>query len=165
MRVQKRSGKIEDVKFDKVTLRISNLCEGLSPSVDPTVVAQKVFSSMYDGIKTTEIDTLSAEICIGMITEDPDYETLATRIVASNIRKQAPNNFHLAMKKLYAEGIVTEDVVRVAKDVKDSIVFERDFDFGYFGLKTLEKGYLQKINGHVVETPQYMWMRVAIGIH
>jgi len=165
MRVQKRSGKIEDVKFDKVTLRISNLCDGLSTSVDPTVVAQKVFSSMYDGIKTTEIDTLSAEICIGMITEDPDYETLATRIVASNIRKQAPNNFHIAMKKLHAEGIVTEDVVKTAKEVKDSIVPERDFDFGYFGLKTLEKGYLLKINGHVVETPQYMWMRVAVGIH
>ena len=165
MRVQKRSGKIEDVKFDKVTLRISNLCDGLSDAVDPTVVAQKVFSSMYDGIKTTEIDTLSAEICIGMITEDPDYETLATRIVASNIRKQAPNNFHLAMKKLHAEGIVTEDVVKTAKEVKDSIVPERDFDFGYFGLKTLEKGYLLKINGDVVETPQYMWMRVAVGIH
>lgn len=165
MRVEKRSGKIEDVKFDKVTLRILNLCHRLSDVVDPTKVAQKVFSSMYDGIKTTEIDTLSAEICIGMITEDPDYEILATRIVASNIRKQAPPNFLVAMEKLHAASIVTDEVVEVAKKVKDHVQAPRDFDFGYFGLKTLERGYLLRVDGHVVETPQYMWMRVAIGIH
>jgi len=165
MRVTKRSGRVEDVKFDNVTNRISKLTEGLSNSVDVTKVAQQVFSSIYDGIKTHEIDTLSAEICIGMITSDPDYEILATRITASNIQKRAPNNFSIAMRKLHKAGIVTHEVLEVSTKVKDDIKHERDYDFGYFGLKTLEKGYLQKIDGEIIETPQYMYMRVAIGIH
>ena len=165
MRVTKRSGRVEDVKFDNVTNRISKLTEGLSNSVDVTKVAQQVFSSIYDGINTHEIDTLSAEICIGMITSDPDYEILATRITASNIQKRAANNFHIAMRKLHKAGIVTHEVLEVSSKVKDDIKPERDFEFGYFGLKTLEKGYLQKIDGEIIETPQYMYMRVAIGIH
>lgn len=165
MRVTKRSGRIEDMKFDKVTSRISTLTDGLSKNVDSSKVAQQVFSSMYDGITTHEIDTLSAEICIGMITSDPDYEVLATRIVASNIQKNAPNTFHVAMKKLASSGIVTNEVVEVAAQVKEYVKKERDFDFGYFGLKTLEKSYLQKADGKVMETPQYMFMRVSIGIH
>jgi ribonucleotide reductase alpha subunit len=165
MRVTKRSGRIEDMKFDKVTSRISTLTNGLSENVDSSKVAQQVFSSMYDGITTHEIDTLSAEICIGMITSDPDYEVLATRIVASNIQKTAPSTFHVAMKKLASSGIVTNEVVEVAAQVKDHVRKERDFDFGYFGLKTLEKSYLQKADGKIMETPQYMFMRVSIGIH
>ena len=165
MRVTKRSGRIEDMKFDKVTSRISTLTDGLSENVDSSKVAQQVFSSMYDGITTHEIDTLSAEICIGMITSDPDYEVLATRIVASNIQKTAPNTFHTAMKKLASSGIVTNEVVEVAAQVKEHVKKERDFDFGYFGLKTLEKSYLQKAYGKVIETPQYLFMRVSIGIH
>ena len=165
MRVTKRNGRVEDMKFDKVTTRISNLIHGLSPEVDPTKVAQQVFSSMYDGIKTQELDTLSAEICIGMITSDPDYEVLATRIVASNIQKQAPNTFVDAMKALHEGGVVTDEIVRVADLVNEYIKPERDFDYGYFGLKTLEKSYLQKVNGKICETPSYMFMRVAIGIH
>ena len=165
MRVTKRSGRVEDVKFDNVTNRISKLTEGLSETVDVTKIAQQVFSSIYDGIKTPEIDTLSAEICIGMITSDPDYEILATRITASNIQKRAANNFHIAMRKLHKAGIVTHEVLEVSSKVKDEIKPERDFDFGYFGLKTLEKGYLQKIDGEIIETPQYLYMRVAIGIH
>jgi ribonucleoside-diphosphate reductase alpha chain/ribonucleoside-diphosphate reductase subunit M1 len=165
MRVTKRSGRVEDVKFDNVTNRISKLTYGLSDTVDVSKVAQQVFSSIYDGIKTHEIDTLSAEICIGMITSDPDYETLATRITASNIQKRASNNFNIAMRKLHKAGIVTHEVLEVSAKVKDDIKPERDYDFGYFGLKTLEKGYLQKIDGEIIETPQYMYMRVAIGIH
>jgi len=165
MRVTKRSGRVEDVKFDNVTNRISKLTEGLSNSVDVTKVAQQVFSSIYDGINTHEIDTLSAEICIGMITSDPDYEILATRITASNIQKRAANNFHIAMRKLHKAGIVTHEVLEVSSKVKDDIQPERDYDFGYFGLKTLEKGYLQKIDSEIIETPQYMYMRVSIGIH
>tara|TARA_B100000287_G_scaffold414030_1_gene446167 strand:- start:3259 stop:5505 length:2247 start_codon:yes stop_codon:yes gene_type:complete len=165
MRVTKRSGRVEDVKFDNVTNRISKLNYGLSESVDVTKIAQQVFSSIYDGIKTHEIDTLSAEICIGMITSDPDYEILATRITASNIQKRAANNFHIAMRKLHKAGIVTHEVLEVSSKVKDEIKPERDFDFGYFGLKTLEKGYLQKIDGEIIETPQYLYMRVAVGIH
>jgi len=165
MRVTKRSGRVEDVKFDNVTNRISKLTEGLSETVDVTKIAQQVFSSIYDGIKTPEIDTLSAEICIGMITSDPDYEILATRITASNIQKRAANNFHIAMRKLHKAGIVTHEVLEVSSKVKDDIKTERDFEFGYFGLKTLEKGYLQKIDDEIIETPQYLYMRVAIGIH
>ena len=161
----KRSGRIEDMKFDNVTNRIKNLTYGLSENCDSSKVAQQVFSSMYDQITAQEIDTLSAEICIGMITSDPDYEILATRIVASNIQKVCPNNFHLAMRKLLKAGIITEEVSDVAFKVKDDINTDRDFEFGYFGIKTLEKGYLQRVDGRLVETPQYLFMRVAIGIH
>ena len=165
MRVIKRSGRIEDMKFDNVTNRIKNLTYGLSEKCDSSKVAQQVFSSMYDNITAQEIDTLSAEICVGMITSEPDYEVLATRIIASNIHKVCPNNFHLAMKKLHKAGVVTDEVVEVAQQVKDDIKSDRDFDFGYFGIKTLEKGYLQRAEGKLIETPQYLFMRVSIGIH
>ena len=165
MRVVKRSGRVEDMKFDNVTNRIKNLTYGLSENCDSSKVAQQVFSSMYDNITTQEIDTLSAEICIGLITSEPDYETLATRIIASNIQKVCPNNFHLAMRKLQKAGVITDEVVEVAQHVKGNIDMERDFEFGYFGLKTLEKSYLQRVDGKLIETPQYMFMRVAIGIH
>ena len=165
MRVVKRSGRIEDMKFDNVTNRIKNLTSGLSENCDSSKVAQQVFSSMYDNITTQEIDILSAEICVGMITSDPDYETLATRIIASNIQKVCPNNFHLAMRKLHKAGVITDEVVEVAQQVKEHIKTDRDFDFGYFGLKTLEKSYLQRVDGKLIETPQYLFMRVAIGIH
>jgi len=165
MRVVKRSGVIEDVKFDKVTNRISKLMYDLSEHVDASMIAKQVFSSMYDTITTHEIDTLSAEICIGMITSDPDYEILATRIVASNIQKTAPKSFTEAMRILHKAGIVTDEIYDLASRVEEIIDPERDFMFGYFGLKTLEKGYLQKVNGTIIETPQYMYMRVALGIH
>jgi len=168
MKVVKRSGHVEDVKFDKVTNRISQLMNDpckISSGVDASMIAQQVFSSIHDGITTQEIDTLSAEICIGMITRDPDYEILATRIIASNIQKIAPTNFNIAMKKLNKAGIVTNEVVEVSSQVKDKIVSTRDFEFGYFGLKTLEKSYLQRHDDKLMETPQYMFMRVAIGIH
>ena len=165
MRVIKRSGRIEDMKFDNITNRIKNLTYGLSENCDSSKVAQQVASSLYDGISAQEIDTLSAEVCVGMITSDPDYETLATRIVASNIQKVCPNNFHLAMKKLAKAGIVTDEVAHVAGLVRNDIIAKRDFDFGYFGLKTLEKSYLQRLDGVLMETPQYMFMRVSIGIH
>ena len=165
MRVTKRSGRIEDMKFDNVTNRIKKLTYGLSENCDSSKVAQQVFSSMYDGITTHEIDTLSAEICIGMITTDPDYEVLATRITASNIQKVCPNNFYMAMKKLAKADIITDEVAQIAGRVKDDIDTKRDYDFGYFGLKTLEKSYLQRLEGVLMETPQYMFMRVSIGIH
>ena len=154
MRVVKRSGRVEEMKFDNVTNRIKNLTYGLSEHCDSSKIAQQVFSSMYDNITTQEIDILSAEICIGMITSDPDYETLATRIIASNIQKVCPNNFHLAMRKLHKAGIITDEVVEVAQQVKEHIKTDRDFDFGYFGLKTLEKSYLQRVDGKLIETPQ-----------
>jgi len=165
MRVIKRNGHVEDVKFDKVTNRILKLAVGLSENVDAQKISQQVFSSMYENIKTYEIDNLSAETCIAMITSDPDYEILATRLVASNIQKVCPNNLHIAMKKLAKAGIVTHEVAEIAGHIKDKIHPERDNDFGYFGLKTLEKSYLQRLDGQLMETPQYMFARVAIGIH
>ena len=165
MKVTKRSGENEEMKFDKVTARISNLTQGLSDAVSPDKIAQQVASQMYDGISTHEIDVLTSEIAIGMITTDPDYEILATRIVASNIQKNAPKCFTEAMKELYDNNIVTEDVFNNSVKVSDSIVPERDNDFGFFGLKTLEKAYLTRVNGIIRETPQYMYMRVALGIH
>ena len=167
MKVIKRSGRVEDVKFDKVTNRISKLRYELSKDVDASLIAKQVFSSMYDNITTHEIDTLSAEICVGMITSDPDYEILATRIVASNIQKTAPDTFREAMKKLYDSGTVSEDVMMMSRndEINNSIAPSRDFNFGYFGIKTLERGYLQQVDDTIVETPQYLLMRVSIGIH
>jgi ribonucleoside-diphosphate reductase alpha subunit len=164
MKVIKRSGDAVPMKFDAVVTRISKLTTGLSKTVDTTKVAQKVFSSMHDGISTQEIDSLSAEIAIGMITEDSDYEALATRIVASNIQKNSPKTFSLAMKGLYDQGILSEDVWETIifnkTDLNNIINHSLDFRFGYFGLKTLEKGYLMK-----GETPQYLILRVSVGIH
>ena len=111
-------------------------CE-ISKGVDAAMIAQQVFSSMHEGITTQEIDTLSAEICIGMITKDTDYEVLATRIIASNIQKTAPNNFHIAMKKLNKAGIITDEVVDIANRVKDKIDPKRDFTFGYFWVRPM----------------------------
>ena len=165
MKVTKRSGENEEMKFDKVTARISNLNQGLSENVSPDKIAQQVVSSMYDGILTYEIDTLAAEVSVGMITTDPDYEILATRIVASNIQKNAPATYLDAMKILHENNIVTDEVFSVAEKLNEYIVPDRDNDFGYFGLKTLEKAYLTKVQDKIIETPQYMYMRVSSGIH
>ena len=169
MKVLKRNMSLEDMKFDKVTARVLNLTNGLSSSISADRVAQKVFSSMYDGMKTQEIDSLSAEVSIGMITEDPDYEILATRILASNIQKKCPSTFSEAMGNLHAGGVISDElwnVVSASADQVNKIVKkQRDFEFNYFGLKTLEKSYLQKVQGKIVETPQYMYLRVSLGIH
>lgn len=159
MKVQKRNGDIVPVLFDKVVTRLANLCDGID--VQPDKVAQKVFTNMYDGIKTSEIDELSAEVAVHMQTENPAYEILATRIVASNMQKMAPKCFSDAMVALYMKGIVSDQFMKcVALDLDTVIVHERDFDFGYFGLKTLQRSYLNE-----GETPQYLFMRVAVGIH
>ena len=164
MKVLKRNGEPEEMLFDKVTKRISKLnCEPeFKPlNVQPDKVAQKVFSSMYDGISTAEIDTLTAEVAIGMITEDPDYETLAMRVTVSNLQKNCPKTFQDCADHLYTKGIVSLQFCNeIPPEVNSWIVPERDYLFGYFGIKTLQKGYLNP-----GETPQYLFMRVAIGIH
>lgn len=169
MKVIKRNGHPSDMKFDNVTVRISNLMYDLSHDVSADRVAQQVFSSMHDGITTQEIDSLSAEVCVGMITEHPDYETLATRIVASNIQKTVPKKFTDAIAALHDIDLIDDDVWSVVcknKTKLNSVIKKsRDYDFGYFGIKTLERAYLQKVNGRTVESPQYLFMRVAVGIH
>ena len=159
MRVNKRNGESEEMLFDKVTKRISKLIEGLN--VQPDKVAQKVFTSMYDGINTSEIDNLTAEVAIGMITDDPDYETLAMRVTVSNLQKTCPKSFSDSMIHLYTKGVVSQNFIKsVTLDMDTWIDHSRDYLFGYFGIKTLQKGYLNS-----GETPQYMFMRVALGIH
>ena len=164
MKVLKRNGDSVEMLFDKVTQRISKL--NMAPefevlNVHPDKVAQKVFTSMYDGISTSEIDTLSAEVAIGMITEHPDYETLAMRITVSNLQKTCPKTFSDCAMALHTKGLVSEEYIKcVTLDMDSWVQPKRDYDFGYFGIKTLQKGYL--LPG---ETPQYMFMRVALAIH
>lgn len=164
MKVIKRSGDEVEMLFDKVTKRISKLNQ--SPefeilNVQPDKVAQKVFTSMYDGISTSEIDNLTAEVAVAMITENPDYETLAMRVTVSNLQKNCPKSFQDCTDFLYTKGILSSEYCQsVPADVDSWIVPERDYLFGYFGIKTLQKGYL-----NTNETPQFMFMRVAIGIH
>ena len=164
MKVTKRNGDSVEMLFDKVTQRISKL--NRSPefevlNVHPDKVAQKVFTSMYDGISTSEIDTLSAEVAIGMITDHPDYETLAMRITVSNLQKTCPKTFSDCALALHAKGILSDEFMKSVRLEMDTWVQpKRDYDFGYFGIKTLQKGYL--LHG---ETPQYMFMRVALAIH
>ena len=159
MKVQKRNGDIVPVLFDKVVKRIANLCDGLD--VQPDKVAQKVFTNMYDGINTSEIDELSAEVAVHMQTEHPDYEVLATRIVVSNMHKMSPKCFSDSMLILHSKGIVSDHFMKCAALELDAVIAcERDFEFGYFGIKTLQRSYL-----YPGETPQYMYMRVAVGIH
>lgn len=169
MKVLKRDGSIQLMKFDKVTSRLSKLTYGLDETISADKVAQKVVSSMYDGIKTSDLDNLASEISIGMITESPDYEVLATRIVASNIQKSIPFTFQESVDKLVEHGILST-LVKTCTDkhintIKMVLKPVRDYDYGYFGIKTLEKNYLQKLDGVVMETPQYLFMRVSIGIH
>jgi ribonucleoside-diphosphate reductase alpha subunit len=150
--------------FDKVTKRISKLNQAPEfevLNVQPDKVAQKVFQSMYDGISTSEIDNLTAEVAVAMITENPDYETLAMRVTVSNLQKNCPKTFSDAMVALHVKGIVSDHFMKCLNLEMDSwINTTRDYLFGYFGIKTLQRGYL-----NVGETPQYLFMRVAVGIH
>jgi ribonucleoside-diphosphate reductase alpha subunit len=159
MRVVKRNGDDQEMLFDKVTKRIRGLCDGLAVQADK--VAQKVFSDMFDGITTTQIDEISADVAIHMITDHPDYETLATRIVVSNMHKTNPKCFSDSMLLLHSRGVVSDEFMKSLKLDADSwIDHSRDYNFGFFGIKTLQKMYLNE-----GETPQYMFMRVAFGIH
>ena len=164
MRVIKRSGDEMPMLFDKVTKRILKLNSApeFQPlNIQPDKVAQKVFTSMFDGISTTEIDNLTAEVAVAMMTEDPDYETLAMRVTVSNLQKACPKTFSDAMVALHVKGIVSDHFMKcVALELDAAIQPKRDYLFGYFGIKTLQKGYLNE-----GETPQYLFMRVAVGIH
>lgn len=155
MKVIKRSGLSQEMLFDKVTERIKKLSHGLN--VSPDRVAQKTFHDMFDGISTTKIDEVSADIAANMMTIDPDYEVLASRILASNIQKTCPKTFSESMK---TNPIISEEILSVCEKYNSVIVPERDYMFGYFGLKTMKKVFLNS-----KETPQYMFLRVSIGIH
>ncbi|RCI00191.1 Ribonucleoside-diphosphate reductase large subunit [Rhizopus azygosporus] len=179
MFVIKRNGRKENVMFDKITSRISKLCYGLNEDfVVPAKIAQKVVSGVYQGITTVELDNLTAETAAYMTTNHPDFAILAARIAISNLQKETDDKFSSVIHKLYhhehpklkqPNPLVSKelyDVVMANADKIDAaIIHDRDFDFNFFGFKTLERSYLLKINNEIVERPQYMIMRVAIGIH
>ena len=179
MQVIKRSGKQEDVSFDKITARVKKLSYGLDPNhVDSIEVSKKVILGLYDGVSTTELDNLAAETAAAMSSQHPDYAILAARIAVSNLHKNTDKSFSKTMKDLYhyidpktgeKAGLISEEcyeIVQKNRERLDSvIIYDRDFDFDYFGFKTLERSYLLRMDRKVVERPQQMLMRVAIGIH
>ncbi len=178
MFVVKRDGRKESVKFDKITARINKLCYGFDPSVDPTKVAMKVIEGVYDGVTTSELDNLAAEVAASNTTIHPDYALLASRIAVSNLHKSTEKSFSKTIELLYnyidpvngenAALISTEvyEIVQKNAEILDStIIYDRDFNYDFFGFKTLERSYLLKMNGKVVERPQQMLMRVCVGIH
>jgi len=176
MFVIKRDGRKESVKFDKITARIEKLGYGLNPLVDPISVAKKVVEGIYDNVTTTELDNLAAETAASLTTIHPDYALLASRIAISNLHKNTIKSFSKTMQQLheYKEGdrytpLISDDVWAVIKEnahlLDSTIIYDRDFAFDYFGFKTMEKSYLLRIHGKVVERPQHMFMRVSVGIH
>ena len=178
MYVLKRDGRKESVKFDKITARIHKLCYGLNPMVDPTMVAMRVIEGIYDGVTTSELDNLAAEVAAANTVRHPDYAQLASRIVVSNLHKNTEKSFTATMKLLYEyidpktgenASLIAEDVYQVIQDnaeiLDSTIIYDRDFSYDYFGFKTLERSYLLKLKGQVAERPQQMLMRVAVGIH
>ena len=178
MYVIKRDGRKESVKFDKVTARIKKLSYGLDPRVDPVEVAMKVIEGIYEGVTTTELDNLAAEVAASFTTRHPDYALLASRIVVSNLHKNTKKSFSATMTDLYnyinpkngKKGpMIADDVYDIIMEnselLDSTIIYDRDFDYDFFGFKTLERSYLLKINGEIAERPQHMLMRVSIGSH
>ncbi|OWY22032.1 ribonucleoside-diphosphate reductase subunit alpha [Sphingobacteriales bacterium UPWRP_1] len=177
MFVIKRSGKKEAVSLDKILRRIQNLCNGLNKLVEPVVISQKVVQGLRDGITTTELDNLAAQTAAAMSTQHPDYGVLAARIAVSNLHKNTRELFSRNIRDLFRyidpkvgkAALVSKrlhDIVQANKDRLDNAIdYTRDFDFDYFGFRTLERSYLLKMHGKVAERPQHMFMRVSIGIH
>ena len=178
MYVVKRDGRKEPIMFDKITARVRKLCYGLNELVDPVKVAMRVIEGLYDGVTTSELDNLAAEIAATMTTAHPDYAKLAARISVSNLHKNTKKSFSEVMTDLYEyvnprtgqkAPLLADDVYEVIqknREILDStIIYNRDFQYDYFGFKTLERSYLLKINGKIAERPQHMLMRVSVGIH
>ena len=178
MFVLKRDGRQESVMFDKITARIKKLCYGLSEHVDPQKISMKVIEGLYDGVTTAALDNLAAEQCASMTVLHPDYAQLASRIVVSNLHKSTEKSFSNTMKALHEyidpktgenASLIANDVIKIIQDnaerLDSYIIYDRDFGYDFFGVKTLERSYLLKIKGEVAERPQHMLMRVSIGIH
>ncbi|TFK70963.1 ribonucleotide reductase alpha subunit [Pluteus cervinus] len=177
--VFKRGERKERVQFDKITTRLDKLCYGLDTNhVNSVEVTQKVVAGVYQGVTTVELDNLAAETAAYLTTKHPDYAILAARIAISNLHKETKKTFSAVIKDLYeyinpkngrAASMIskeTYDVVMANAEILDSaIIYHRDFNYNYFGFKTLERSYLLRINGRVAERPQHMLMRVAVGIH
>jgi ribonucleoside-diphosphate reductase alpha chain len=178
MYVVKRDGHKEPVMFDKITDRIKKLCYGLNDMVDAVKVAMRVIEGLYDGVTTSELDNLAAETAASMTVSHPDYAQLAARIAISNLHKNTNKSFSETMSEMYhyvnprtnqEAPLLSQEVYEVIKEnaafLDSHIIYTRDFNYDYFGFKTLERSYLLRINGKIVERPQHMLMRVAVGIH
>jgi ribonucleoside-diphosphate reductase alpha chain len=178
MYVVKRDGRREPVMFDKITDRVRILCYSLNDLVDPVKVAMRVIEGLYDGVTTSELDNLAAETAASMTVTHPDYALLAARIAVSNLHKNTKKSFSETMSDMYhyvnprtnqEAPLLSDDVYEVimanAEELDSKIIYNRDFNYDYFGFKTLERSYLLRINGKIVERPQHMLMRVAVGIH
>lgn len=178
MKVRKRDGSLEEMRYDKITRRIQHFCDDLNLEyVDPTLVTLKVTQGIYDGISTSELDVLAAETAASLVTSHSDYAKLAGRLAVSNLHKTTPKKFSQCIKELYSfnepktgveSSLISDEVHQFViqnREVLDGAIRqERDLDFDYFGFKTLERSYLLKIGKRIVERPQYMYMRVAVGI-
>ena len=178
MYVVKRDGHKEPVMFDKITDRIKKLCYGLNGLVEPVKVAMRVIEGLYDGVSTSELDNLAAETAASMTIAHPDYAQLAARIAISNLHSNTKKSFSETMNEMFHyvnprtnlnAPLLSEEVHKVIMDnaefLDSHIIYNRDFNYDYFGFKTLERSYLLRINGKIVERPQHMLMRVSIGIH
>lgn len=179
MQVIKRSGRREEVSFDKITARLRKLTYNLDTNyVNLIEVSKKVIMGLYDNVTTVELDNLAAETAATMATIHPDYALLAARIAVSNLHKETEKSFAKVIHELYhyldpktgeRANLISDDIYRIVQQNKDrldsAIIFDRDFEFDYFGFKTLERSYLLRMNGKVVERPQHLFMRVAVGIH
>ncbi|MFN8280614.1 MAG: ribonucleoside-diphosphate reductase subunit alpha [Saprospiraceae bacterium] len=179
MQVIKRNGKSESVSFDKITARIKKLCYGLEPTfVDPIHISQKVIQGLYNGVTTTELDNLAAETAASLAAVHPDYGILAARIAVSNLHKNTNKSFSETMEALYnyidpltnqKAGLISDETIEVIRQNTDeldsAIIYDRDYSFDYFGFKTLERSYLLRMDKKVVERPQHLLMRSAVGIH
>lgn len=178
MYVVKRDGKREPVMFDKITARVRKLCYGLNDLVDPIKISMRVIEGIYDGVSTSELDNLAAEIAATLTTTHPDFAKVAARIAVSNLHKNTKKSFSETMTDLHEyvnprtgkkASMIAEDVYKIIQDNADkldsTIIYNRDFGYDFFGFKTLERSYLLKINGQIVERPQHMLMRVSVGIH
>jgi len=179
MQVVKRSGKRENVSFDKITARITKLCYGLNTNfVDALEISKKVIAGLYDGVTTIELDNLAAETAATMSATHPDYAKLAARISISNLHKETDKSFSKTVDKLYhyvdpktekRAKLISDETHRIVTEHADvlnsAIIYDRDYSFDYFGFKTLERSYLMRMDGSVVERPQHMLMRASVGIH
>ncbi|NND06998.1 MAG: ribonucleoside-diphosphate reductase subunit alpha [Saprospiraceae bacterium] len=179
MQVIKRSGKQENVSFDKITARVKKLCYGLNSAfIDPIEIAKRVIQGLYDGVSTVELDNLAAETAASMAAVHPDYALLAARIAVSNLHKETKKSFSRTMQALYdyidpktgqKAGLIGDKTMKIirqhADELDSAIIYDRDYAFDFFGFKTLERSYLLRMNGRPVERPQHLLMRAAVGIH
>lgn len=176
MQVCKRDGRLEEVRLEKITRRIQALSRNLK-NVEPMIIAQRVISGLYDGVTTKELDQLAVKTAANLATTHPEYDSLAAKLSVSMIHKETNASFSDTMERLYGQidelgehrPYVSEEFIKIVrkhhKAINAELVYKRDYNFDYLGIETLKRSYLSRIDGKIIERPQHMWMRVAIGIH